>query len=179
MISVAIQGIAGSYSEEAAGAIVPDARVVECREFHTVFAAVESGSVDYGVVPIENKIVGSIRRVDALLNASVVRVLDSCTLSVDHVLAGTADSDLACISGVVSHPEALKQCSLFFRDNPAIRAEPGADTASSIRRVLRDGNKMAAAIGSRRAAELYAAKVLLEDIADESENWTKFYLIGK
>lgn len=179
MSSVAIQGIKGSYSEEAARRLLgSDAVILECDDFDAAFAAVESKKTNFAVVPVRNKIVGEIESISGPLNKSMLRVLDEIDIEVKHVLAGTWDAAMEEITTVRSHIEALKQCSRFIAENDRLQQLIGADTASSIRRVVSQNIKTNSAIGSRRAAEMYRAKILREDIADDPENWTTFYLIG-
>jgi prephenate dehydratase len=179
MIRVAIQGINGSYSEEAAHLLLgADASIVECRDFETTFDAVRRGEAEGAVVPVENKIVGRIGQSTDLLEAGGFRVLDKLPLKVLHVLAGTADAKIEKLVSVRSHVEALKQCRRFLTSHPQLKQVIGADTASSIRRIVEEGHPAKAAIGSRRAAELYGATILAEGIADDEDNWTTFYLIG-
>ena len=176
---VAIQGISGSYSEEAARRLLgDDVRVLECADFDETFAAVRTGNAENAVVPVENKIVGEIRRPLDLLQAGGYRILDKLPLKVQHVLAGTPDAEIDRLVSVRSHVEALRQCRRFLTGHSNLKQIIGADTASSIRRIVDQGNPVNAAIGSRRAAELYGAKVLAEDIADDTDNWTTFYLIA-
>lgn len=179
MTVVAIQGISGSYSEQATRRILGnDAAILECRDFEKTFSAVTSRRAEFAVVPVENKIVGEIKTAVDLLRASRLRILDRVELEVRHVLAGTPDAEFAKLTTVRSHIEALKQCRRFFIENTHLVQVIGADTASSIRRIIDEKNRMHAAIGSRRASEIYGAKVLKENIADDAENWTTFYLIG-
>jgi prephenate dehydratase len=179
MSSVAIQGIKGSYSEEAARRLLgSDAAILECDVFDAAFAAVESKKTNFAVVPVRNKIVGEIESVSGLLNKSMLRVLDEIDIEVKHVLAGTRDAAMEEITTVRSHVEALKQCSRFIAENDRLQQVIGADTASSIRRVVSQNINTNSAIGSSRAAEMYRAKILREDIADDPENWTTFYLIA-
>ena len=179
MRRVAIQGVKGSYSEEAARQLLgDDASIRECLDFDETFAALRSGDVDTAVVPVMNKIVGEIRRPVELLGAGSFKVLDKLPLRVRHVLAGTPDANFEDLVLVRSHVEALKQCGRFLAANPHLTHVIGADTASSIRRIVEGSNPAHAAIGSRRAAELYGAKILREDIADDIDNWTTFYVIG-
>lgn len=179
MMSVAIQGIRGSYSEEAAlrllGASID---LIECRNFAEVLHRAET-TVTLGVIPVQNSIVGKIDATDNLLSSSRLRVQDEIALKIEHVLASSSGSRLADIGVVRSHGEALKQCRKFLDANPQMRAEAGADTASCIRETVTDGTGLIAAIGSRRAAELYGAIVLREGVADSTDNHTTFYLIGK
>jgi prephenate dehydratase len=67
---------------------------------------------------------------------------------------------------------------MFLSKHQKLQQIIGADTASSIRRIVEENNAENAAIGSRRAAEIYGAKILKENIADDLENWTTFYLLG-
>jgi len=179
MTRVAIQGVTGSYSEEAVRAMLgEDATIVECHDFDATFAAVDSGSVDNAVVPVENTIVGPISGAVELLNNGKYKVLEKMPLKVRHVLAGTRGARFEELVSIRSHVEALKQCRTFLAAYPNIVQVIGADTASSVRRIVDEGIPTRAAIGSRRAAELYGAEIIRENIADDIDNWTVFYLIG-
>lgn len=179
MTRVAIQGVIGSYSEEAAREILGvRVTVIECHDFDETFSAVRLGHAETAVVPVENKIVGDISRPLELLDAGHYRVLDRLTMKVRHVLAGTADATLENLASVRSHIEALKQCRSFLTANAHLRQVIGADTASSIKRIVDEGDPANGAIGSARAARLYGARILAENIADDRDNWTTFYLIG-
>lgn len=180
MTRVAIQGVQGSYSEGAVRELFgAAATLVECGSFEETFDAVRSGSAENAVVPVENKIVGEIRRPVELMRGGTFRVLDMLSLRVQHVLVGTTMSEVSSLSSVRSHFEALKQCRKFLVANPHMVPVTGADTASSIRRIVTDGDPANGAIGSARAAELYGAKILMTDVADDINNWTTFYVIGK
>jgi len=179
MTRVAIQGVRGSYSEEAATNVFgADTNIVECLNFEATFAAVRRGDADHAVIPVENKIVGRIAATTKLLRTNQNRIIEKLPIRVRHVLAGVPDASFEDIVSVRSHIEALKQCRRFFAKNSHIRQVVGADTASSIRNVIRDGNIANAAICSRRAAELYGADIILETVADDVDNWTVFYVIG-
>ncbi len=179
MSLVAIQGVEGSYSEEATRILLgDDAKILECVDFEATFSAIELGNAKWAVVPVENNIVGAIETPQRLLKRSGLRILDRLPLEVNHVLVGTNDSKFEQLAAVRSHVEALKQCSRFFFVNSHLTQVIGADTASSIRRIVEEDISTNAAIGSRRAAKLYEAKVLCENITDGIENWTTFYLIG-
>lgn len=179
MTLVAIQGVSGSYSEEAVRALFGvDVTVLECADFETTFAAVRSGQADNAVVPVENKIVGAISSTADLLRSGEYKILEKLSLKVSHVLASIPNARFDDLVSVRSHVEALRQCRRFFGLNPRLVQMVGADTASSIRSIVDGGDPTRAAIGSRRAAEIYGAEVLREDIADDIDNWTTFYLIG-
>ena len=179
MTRVAIQGVQGSYSDEAVCELFgAAATLVECESFEETFEAVRSGSAENAVIPVENKIVGEIRRPVELMRDGEFRVLDTLSLRVQHVLVGTPTSEVSSLTSVRSHVEALKQCRRFFVGNPHIVPVVGADTASSIRRIVTDEDPGNGAIGSRRAAQLYGAKILMTGVADDIYNWTTFCVIG-
>lgn len=180
MISVAIQGIRGSYSEEAALKLLGDsARVLEFDSFDKALKSLVDGTAAYAVLPLRNKIVGNIAVVDHLMRAANVGIVDEMDLAIDHKLLGCADSSLECLTMVCSHIEAIKQCRRFLAAHPQITSVSGPDTASSVRSVMRANNIKLAAIGSARAAEIYGAKVLDTEIADDRNNWTRFGLIER
>src|SRR5687767_14710542 len=115
MTRVAIQGVRGSYSDEAARRLFgDDVAILECGSFDETFEAVRVGTAKNAVVPVENKIVGEIREPLGLLSASSFRVMETLALKVQHVLVGVPDAKLEDLVSVRSHIEALKQCRLFL-----------------------------------------------------------------
>lgn len=179
MKTVAIQGVRGSYSEEATRKIFgARARITECADFAETFQTLLARKTDYAVVPLKNKIVGEIEGATAILRQTKLQILDELALEVRHVLVGTPAAEFENLETVRSHIEALKQCRRFLSENKNLQQVIGADTASSIRRIVEENRLQKAAIGSRRAAEIYGGKILRENIADDAENWTTFYLIG-
>lgn len=180
MTTVAIQGIRGSYSEEAALRMLGvSADLIECRDFASTFEAVTSKRATQAVIPLRNKIAGEIEAVTELLARTELAILEEFDLYIRHVLAGTVGAEFDDVITVRSHSEALKQCSLFLAANPHIRPISGGDTASSISQITDENKRQNAAIGSARAAKIYGAKVLCEDIANDINNWTTFGLIGQ
>lgn len=179
MSFVAIQGIAGSYSEQAALELLGSGvSILECSDFENAFSALRDGRAGHAVVPIENKIVGEIAEPVRRLRSGEFKVLEQFRLPVRHILAGTPDAEFSDLVSVRSHIEALKQCGKFLSSQPRLTQQIGSDTASSVRRVIEAGDRTRAAICSSRAAMLYGAKILREDIADDNDNWTVFYLLG-
>ncbi len=176
---VAIQGVKGSYSEEAVLKMFGTrAQILECTDFAATFETLLLGQAKYAVVPMRNKIVGEIEAAINLLKQTSLKILDELPLEVRHVLVGTQDAEFENLKSVRSHVEALKQCRRFLSENLQLEQIIGADTASSVRRIVEENHAENAAIGSRRAAEIYGAKILKENVADDLENWTTFYLIG-
>jgi prephenate dehydratase len=179
MPMIAIQGISGSYSEEAVGKMFGDqAEIVECADFAETFEAVASHRVDYALVPLRNTIIGEVESAVHEFQKTNLKIKDQLLLPVDHVLIGTPDADLGGVEVIRSHAEALKQCRKFLA-SAGWTVETGADTASSVRRVVADADPKRAAIASRRACEIYGGKILRENISDQPDNITYFYLVGR
>jgi prephenate dehydratase len=80
---------------------------------------------------------------------------------------------------VLSHPVALDQCRNFFRRHRGISAVPFYDTAGSVKHILAENLRDAAAIASRQAAKEYGGKVLMSGLEDNKQNFTRFFLIDK
>jgi len=180
MKTVAIQGIRGSYSEEAAIKMMPrSVRLIECADFASVFEAVRSNADTCGIVPLRNTIIGEIEPVAELLQKGAVEILEEYDLDIEHVLAAIGGAEIGKLTEVHSHPAALKQCRDFLDANSHIRPVDAGGTASSIRGVVEEANRLHAAICSRSAADIYGAEVLSERISDIEENKTTFGLIAR
>jgi len=156
-MKVAIQGELGSFSHEAAMHMLPRARVVPCVRSAEVFDRVENGSVEAAVIPIENSLAGSVaEQIDLLLTREVFIHRESY-LRIRHHLIASPEVKLADIRRVFSHPVALDQCRKFFGNHAKIQAVPFYDTAGSVRHVISEGLRDAAAIAPAQAAQQYAA----------------------
>ncbi len=176
-MSAAVLGITGSYSEEAAKRFLGlNSRVIGCADFAEVFSAVRDGKARYAVLPVNNTITGRIEAAVNLLEASEFRVVDQIEMQVCHILAGTPAATLEKVRTIISHPEALRQCAGLFSRFPGLESIPAEDTATGVLRVVMEGKPETAAICSRRAAQKHGAKILLEDIADDTLNKTTFVL---
>jgi len=178
-VKVAIQGELGSFSHEAAGKMLTRASVVPCARSVEVFDRVENGSVSAAVIPIENSLAGSVaEHLDLLLTRDVF-IHAEFPLRIVHNLMAAPGVPLKQLRRVFSHPVALDQCRDFFRSHPGIQPVPFYDTAGSVRHILQEELRDAAAIAPKRAAEEYGGRVLLAGIEDDRRNYTRFLLIGK
>ncbi len=178
-MKVAIQGELGSFSHEAAGTMLRRATVVPCARSAEVFDRVESGSVQAAVIPIENSLAGSVAEHFDLLLTREVFVHAESYLRIRHNLIAPPGVKLSQIRRVLSHPVALDQCRNFFGKQPGVQAVPFYDTAGSLRHVMEEGLRDAAAIAAKQAARQYGGHVLLAGIEDDQQNYTRFLLINK
>lgn len=179
---VAHQGVAGAYSEDAAIALLGEAERVALPAFSDVFDAVHAGSVDRGVVPIENTLAGSVHAVYDLLATLAsrdVHVIGETTVRISHVLVGCPGASIESLRRVRSHPMGLAQCESFFRAHPHLEPVAAYNTAGAIAEVVASGSLEEGALGSRRAAEQYGGVILAEAMEDDRENWTRFLLLAR
>jgi len=176
---VAFQGEIGAYSEEAAFRFFgASTRLKPCESLEDVFKAVEQDEVQFGVVPAENSLEGSISRVYDLLLDSNLKVCGETDLRVVHCLIGVPEARLDLIKRVYSHPQALGQCKTFLR-HLGCELIPTHDTAGSVKIIKEKGTTDRGAVASARAAEIYGMKVLAREIEDNPNNFTRFFILSK
>lgn len=176
---VAFQGERGAFSEEAAVKLLGEnIQLVPRPTFEALYSAIDKRAADFILAPIENSLAGSVYRSYDLLIASGLHIRAEVVIPIVHCLIGMPGARLESINQVASHPVALAQCERFFAGHPAIRRVTAEDTAGSVREVMRAGDPARAAIASRRAAEVYGAKILLEHLEDHKENYTRFLLLA-
>jgi len=175
---IAIQGEAGSFSHEAALAMVPDCIVAPCVRSAEVFERVLKKKAQAAVIPIENTLAGPVTEHFDLLLEHPLFVKREFALRIRHNLIATPGVKLAQIRRVLSHPVALDQCRKFFRDHSRLHQVPFYDTAGSVKHVIEKAEKDSAGIASRQAALEYGANVLKAGIEDNPKNFTRFLLIS-
>ena len=176
---VAFLGPAGTFTEEALRHSAPDGEAIEEVPYPSVYEtvmAVQSGAVDRAVVPIENSLEGSVTAtLDALAGeADRVRIAAEVVRPVSHSLIARAGVAVGGVTRVLSHPQAIAQCTELLRGQLA-HAEPASapSTADAVRTVS-ESDEPWAAIGTRLAAEMYGCEVLAHGVEDRSDNETRF-----
>jgi prephenate dehydratase len=176
---VAFQGERGAYSEEAALSYFGSKiEFLPCKTLRTVFQAVESDKATVGMVPVENSLEGAVSETYDLLLSSSLIVSGEYNLRVRHCLIANPGVRVEDIKRVYSHPQALAQCRRFLETLGA-ETIPYYDTAGSAYMIKRERLMDAAAIASKRAAEIYDLQILAESIEDSPNNYTRFFVIGK
>jgi len=159
--------------------MLPHAKVVPCARSLEVFDRVQRGTVDGAVIPIENSLAGSVAEHFDLLLGRDVHIVREFRLRIVHNLIALPGIKLSAVRRVFSHPVALEQCRDLFAKNPRLEPVPFYDTAGSVKHVVAEGLRDAAGIASRRAAEVYAGKILKAGIEDDKKNFTRFFLIKR
>ena len=142
-----------------------------------VFDEVEKGSVDWGVVPVENSLEGSVNvTLDRLITTSL-KIRAEVYLRISQCLISSA-KDIKDIKKVYSIPHALAQCQVWLKTNlPNCLLSETESTAAAVHTVR--GKKNEAAIGSSLAGKIYGVNLLAEGIEDNSSNMTRFLVIGR
>ncbi len=178
MTRLAFLGPPGTYAEEAALRYDPEAQLIPFPGISAVADAIDSGMADEGVVPIENVLEGSVTEtLDLLIQSSQLSLRNEIVLPIEHLLLVKAGASATGVKVVFSHPQALAQCRGFMeRCFPKAALEAALSTAAAVEEMM--GREDAAAIGNRRAAELYGAEVLAREIQDRSSNLTRFVVLA-
>ena len=144
-----------------------------------MFAAVNSGAADYGVLPIENSIGGSIHRNFDLLVEHHLPIVGEVEVPVVHHLLALPGRALDQVARIYSHPQALAQCDRFLRTLAGVEIIATYDTAGSAKMIAEQQLQDAAAIASARAAEVFGLVPLKSSIQDYENNTTRFLTIGR
>ena len=175
---VAFQGERGAYSELAVIQFFPNSTPIPARSFQEVIETLLSGLSDYAVVPIENSIEGSVNEVYDLLLQSNLFVIGETYQRIHHCLIAIKGTDRGSLKEVYSHPQALAQCRHYLNEKK-LDPIPVYDTAGAVKMIKLGQNKSAAAIGSKRAAEIYGMEILDVGIEDSKNNFTRFYILSR
>ncbi|MEN8191681.1 MAG: bifunctional 3-deoxy-7-phosphoheptulonate synthase/chorismate mutase [Bacteroidota bacterium] len=182
-LTIAIQGIEGAYSYLAANKYFSHSEkkleFLSKKRFCEVVEAVEKGEADYAVLPIENTTSGGINEVYDLLLHTTLSIVGEETFQVKHCIVSTEDISIHKIKKIYAHYQAAAQCSDFLATLPEASIEYYADTAMSVQKISEEKIANHAAIASEEAANLFNVKILKKEIANQSENHTRFLIVSK
>ncbi|HAW45493.1 MAG TPA: bifunctional chorismate mutase/prephenate dehydratase [Sutterella sp.] len=176
---IACQGVEGAYSQMAADKLFPRGSLNFFKSFDAVFDAVESGLCRYGVLPIENSSNGSVRQVYTLLKERNVSIIRSYRLCVSHALLVKPGVKLQDVHTVISHEQALGQCSAFLKSLKGVTLRPVANTAMAAQEVASSADPGIACVSSASCAELYGLEALDVRLQNSDNNYTRFVVISK
>lgn len=176
---IAYQGEPGAFSEAASRQIAADGQMVPCKSFEDVFTVVNTNSADFGVLPIENSIGGSIHRNFDLLLEHDLPIVGELEVPVVHHLLALPGRTLDEVRRIYSHPQALAQCDRFLRTLTGVEITATYDTAGSAKMIATERLEDSAAIASARAGEVFGLVPLKSSIQDYQNNTTRFLVIGK
>ena len=179
-VKVVYQGVPGAYSNQAMlnyfGENVDNMMVPTFRDAMEV---IYRGEADYAVLPVENSTAGIVADTYDLLMEFDNYVVDMVDVKVEHALLGLKDADMSDIKVVYSHPQGLMQCSKFLDEHKEWKQISQPNTAGSAKKVVEENDKTQAAIASETAAKIYGLKVLESNINHNTDNTTRFIIVGK
>ena len=171
-------GAPGSYSEQAMEECFgTEVTSFPAATFKEVMEAVQSGSADFGVLPIENTTTGGITDSYDLLMEYDNYLVGEHVVKIEHALLGVAGAKIEDLRKVYSHSQGLSQCKKFFDEHPDIRPVVSASTSESAKRVMEAKDNTLAAIASKRAAKIYGLEILRECMNTEEVNSTRFIIV--
>ena len=175
---VSFQGVEGAYSLLAVQEFFPNAEAVPCKTFELAITVAESGDVDYAMIPIENSAAGRVADIHRLLPKSDLHINFEHFQKVEHKLLIHPETHQGQIKKIISHEQALAQCSEKIQqlDYDILI---GADTAGSAKYISEQKISDTAAIASSLAAKIYELKTVDESFANSSNNITRFYVMSK
>lgn len=170
---VVCQGVKGAYSHMAAKRLFPGAEIGFVVDFGQVFREVANGAL--GVVPVENSAAGSVTAVYDLILQYRFFIVGAADLRVEHCLAAAGPGP---VTRVISHPQALAQCSEFLRER-GIEPREFSNTAAAARAVAEGGEPGLGAICSEDAAKRYGLTILQKGIQNAGNNTTRFVAVSR
>ncbi|MDD4688651.1 MAG: prephenate dehydratase domain-containing protein [Eubacteriales bacterium] len=176
---IACQGIEGAYSQIACDKLFKNPDIHYVKTFEDVFNAVDNGICDYGILPIENSIHGTVNAVYDLMRNYQFHIVKSIKLKVNHALMAKAGVEISQIKEIISHEQALGQCSEFLKKYPDIKITVCVNTAVAAKTVGESNRHDIAAISSPDCASYYGLSILDERVANSDSNFTRFICISK
>ena len=176
---IAYQGTLGSYSHQCLLQHFPHAQHDGHITFEGAIQAVQAGTADYALLPVENSIAGRVTDMHHLLAQSQLHILEEFYHPIRHCLLAYAGADMQTVHYVYSHPMALAQCRDFLHTHH-LESVPYTDTGDAARFISEQQMVTYAAIAARTNSDIYDNLIILaEDIQDVADNVTRFFLLGK
>lgn len=186
MSIIAYQGIQGSFSHITAEKIFGKNHLfVGFENFHDVFDSLALEKATFGVIPIENSLIGSIHENYDLMHKFGTKICSEHYTGIHYSLLAmpieglSPEERLRRIRKAYSHSKALEQCADFFRDNPLIKPALYSDTAGAAAYVASSANPEDAAIASSTAGQIFGLQTLETEIEDDPMNYTRFFVISQ
>ncbi|OFW02933.1 MAG: prephenate dehydratase [Acidobacteria bacterium RIFCSPLOWO2_02_FULL_60_20] len=179
-VRVGFQGELGAFHEQAARKLVRQPfEPVPLPTFPALFRALAGRKIDYAVAAIENTLAGSLHENYDLLLKYRLSIIAETNVRIAHNLIAPKGVSLRAVRKIYSMPIAHQQCRRFLDKHPSWEVVPFYDTAGSVKMLMEQQVRDGAAIASKVAAERYGAQILVKDIGDDKENYTRFFLLAR
>ncbi|QXE18138.1 prephenate dehydratase [Clostridium sp. 001] len=180
VFKIGFQGVPASFSHEALLEYFGnESEALNFESFKDVFEALKNGIIKYGVLPIENSSTGGIPQVYDLIGEYDFYIVGEKCIEVNHNLLGVKGASISDIKEVYSHSQAFMQSSRFLEKHKNWKLNPYFNTARSAKYISEQNVKSKAAIASKNAAKLYGLDIIEKNINYNSNNYTRFIIIGK
>lgn len=177
---IAIQGIRGSFHHQVAQNHFPSfTELEECMSFTAVVQSVKKGGSSLGIMALENSIAGSILPNFALIDQNDLQIVGEYYLDIHMNLMVLFGQSIQDIQEVHSHPIALLQCAVFFKQYPHIKLVESADTAETAQRIQQKQLRGIGAIAAPIAAKMYDLEIIASGIHTIKSNKTRFVMVKK
>ncbi|MDY6952390.1 MAG: 3-deoxy-7-phosphoheptulonate synthase, partial [Thermodesulfobacteriota bacterium] len=172
-------GEIGTFSHKACTQYFgPKVSAVPMSSFKAIFESVKEGETDFGVVPLENSLTGSIHENYDLLLEHDLKIIGEITLRIMHHLLGHRGATVEDVERVFSHPQVFQQCRQFLDRHEDWELVSAKDTARAVKQIHEGGQITDAAIASKEAALIHGMEVMEEGIETNPRNFTRFVVIG-
>jgi chorismate mutase/prephenate dehydratase len=175
---VACQGMEGAFSQYACDKLFAIPNIMYFNSFENVIQAVSSGLCRYGVLPIENSTAGSVNQIYDLLQHHNVNIVRTARIQVAHTLLVNKGVALADVKEIISHEQALAQCSTYLSTLKNVKITVAENTAAAAQYVAESKRRDVAAISSKSCAELYELSVIADGLQNNDGNYTRFICIS-
>jgi prephenate dehydratase len=180
MVRVAYQGEPGAFSEEAARAFFGSkAHLLPKETFKDVFDFASKHPEQYGIVPIENSVFGSVHQNYDLLLRHKLSIVGEVKLRIQLHLMALPKIPLGKIRSVYSHSQALGQCEEYLRSLKGANIVAYYDTAGAAKMIRDEDRHDAAAVASARAARTYGLSILKRNVESNHHNFTRFIVLSR
>ena len=177
MKRVSFQGEHGAYSESAAISFFEEeVKTVPCSTFTDALQSTINNETEFSVLPVENSLEGSVGESNDLLYSTTLNAIGEIYHKIEHCLIGFGKVEET--KTVYSHPQALGQCRKFIQNNN-MKTVPTYDTAGSVEIIRKINQSDVACIASKNASKIYEVPIIKEEIADNSNNYTRFLVLSK
>ena len=178
--TAAFIGALGAYSHKASMQYFgDDIKPLSMETFRDVFKAVDMGDAEYGVIPLENSLSGSIHENYDLLQEYDLKITGEITIRVEHSLIAHKVATKESITKVLAPPPAFSQCKHYLDQHPEYEQIPVQATASAVRTISESNDITLAAIGSSMAADIFKMGIIDKGIEDNPRNYTRFAIISR
>lgn len=175
---VVFQGAEGAYSQMAMLQYFgDDVNCFHVDSFRDAMGALEEGSADFAVLPIENSTAGVVSQIYDLLNEFENYIVGEQIIKIEHCLLGLPGTDLNQIKTVYSHPQSLMQSSKFLNEHPDWQQISMQNNAFAAKRIVDDNDKTQVAIASEQAAKIYGLEILKKGVNQANNNSTRFIIV--